>query len=131
MGAQAQLPGMPLGGIRILASFAGSQLQPRPIDLDGTNAQMAFDSTPGSILADKLPVKKLKLTAISNVKVYWAKNTIASAASYHGILKAATGAADGSGGEVDLAADQPTYVSVFAAGACRVMVDIIYEDSGT
>ena len=125
---QAMLPSGPTG-MRIIAPPPGSQLQPRLVVLDGVNAQMGFDSQLGAALADRLPAKKLVLRVISNVKVYWAKNSVASAASYHGILKAATGAADGTGGEVDLTNDQPIYVSLFASAACTVSVDVIYENT--
>lgn len=126
---EASLPKFPGNQTRIGAPNTGSQAVPRQVLLDGANASLAFDTRPGAALADRLPARKLVIRVISAVKVYWAKNTNASASVYHGILKAAGVAADGTGGEIDLTQDQPLFVSLFASGACTVVVDVIYENS--
>ena len=131
---EAILPGGPTRGtpVRIAAALAGSQLQPRLIALDGTNAADAWAveerwaGVPAD--ADRLPVKLLRIQNVSNQVVYYAKNTTASASSYHGILKAGAANKDGNGGMIDLAPDQPTRVSLFAAAAANVIVDVIYEN---
>lgn len=111
---------------RVLSPITGIQMQPIPVNLDGTNPTTVFDrSRTGK---DRRP-RRLVIRNINNVKVYWAKNTTASASVYHGILKAATASADGSGGEVDLSQDVPLTVSLFASAAALVVVDVIYEES--
>lgn len=128
---QAQIPTSPgIGALntRKIAPPELNQLQPRFITLDGTNATKAYDRQIGAILGDK-KVRKLVIRNDSAVKVYWAKNTTASATAYHGILKASAVAKDGSGGEVDLSEDQPLFVSLFAAAAATAVVDVMFDEA--
>ena len=130
---QAVLPGAVRGTpVRVLATLQGSQLQPRLIALDGANAADAWNVEEwwggGVTNPDRLPVKVLRIQNVSNQVVYYAKNTTASAASYHGILKAGAANKDGNGGMIDLAGDQPSRVSLFSAAAANVIVDVVYEN---
>lgn len=132
--AEAILNSGPTRGtpVRIAAALAGQQLQPRLIALDGTNAADAWNTqqywSGVATNLDRLPVKRLRIQNVSNQVVYVAKNTAASASSYHYILKAGAANKDGNGGVIDLADDQPSRVSLFAAAAANVIVDVIYEN---